>query len=327
MRIAPLVPCAIILLLLAGCTGSSSAREDLPDVDVGTEGLTLEFLKNSPPEEVFAESNFPVILEVANKGAYSIEGNQRVLLSLGVERDYTSRVELQTSSRVLAGESDNEARFPLEGKSIANPRGGEEVVSYTVTAGRIDPQSERHLSTVIASVCYPYETELSANVCVDADPNNIRQAEKSCQAADLSLSGGQGGPVTITRVEVRMLPKNTGRVSPEFLLHVENKGRGEVTRLGSYTEFCRDRGSAVNYRDLNAILVEAFLSGVELECSTRHDDLDGEYIRLLDKKDVVRCVLEEGIPDNRDAYTAPLNVRLTYGYTQSVSEDYLILKS
>lgn len=315
------------VFLLAGCTGSSSSREDLPDVQVGTKGLEMKFLKNSPPEEVFEDSNFPVIFQVDNLGAHSVTEDQEVLLSLGVERDYTSKVELETNSRVHAGETDNEARFPLEGKSIANPKGGREIVSYTIEAGRIDPQSERHGSTVLATLCYPYETELSANVCVDTDPNNIRPVEKGCEVEDLSLSGGQGAPVAITKVEVRMLPRDDDQVSPEFLIHVANRGGGEVTKHGSYAEFCRDAGSGINYRDLNAILVGAFLSGVELECSTRHDDLDGEYIRLLNKEDVVRCVLKDGIPENRDAYTAPLNVRLTYGYTQSISEQYTILRS
>src|SRR3989338_4462824 len=155
-----------LLLVLYGCS-LNAPQQQIPELRSGIQGLEFEFLKNAPPPIVFEESSFPAILRVKNIGAYSIE-NEQALLTLGVERDYTKKVIVETGGKVVSeasGEMRNEATFTLPGK------------------------------TLIATLCYPYETALITSVCIDPDPNGIRPTKKSCTVQDVSFPQGQGAPV------------------------------------------------------------------------------------------------------------------------------------
>lgn len=331
-----------IFFIMTSCSPSSqqSNAKNIQDVHTGTQGLQMEFLKNTPPKIVFEQTSFPAMLRIKNLGTSSIPlpGTLPVaIISLGVERDYTSSIQVEVGGRITS-ENDNEASFTLEGKTPLNTKGDEEVVAFTLTASKIDPQSETHPSSVIASICYPYRTELAASVCIDPDPNNVKPLKKSCTVKDVSGGSGQGAPVAITKIEVQMLPSsNSDSIKPQFLIEVENKGNGEVTKLDSYLAICRKTNGQVTYKDFNAIKIEAKLSGKSLECSLRDPNqqlqaattqpTDQKYVILKSKKGVVRCSYPESdITKSSESYTAPLTITLDYGYTQSLAADYVIKK-
>ncbi len=322
----------IFILFIIGCSTSTTKKSKDIDVRVGFEGLKLEFLKNTPPQKIFEKETFPVIIKIGNKGAFSLKDNDKAILSLGVERDYTENVQLLAGRRVQKV-NGNAATFNLEGKSVINQKGEEELVSYNVKAGQVDPQSEFHSSTVIATLCYPYQTELDATVCIDTDISGIRPGKKVCKLQDIVFNNGQGGPVAVTKIEVQMLPtqesqsqEGYGRIKPQFLIFVENKGQGTVIRKESVNEFCTQSGTT--HKNINIVYVDASLSGQKLKCqleATEGTSLPG-HIKLKDKKDIIWCSKEDGIPA-QDTYLTPLRIVLTYGYTQSISTNYLIQKA
>lgn len=313
-------------LVSCGVLNTTNSNGDIPDIHKGTVGLTMEFLKNTPPKEVFEETQFPILLRVHNQGTYSLE-NEDVLLTLGLERSYTKSIILEETDEVNAGSTESEALFYVGGKTIANPRGDQEVVSFTATAGKIDPQSEAHPTTVIATLCYPYKTEFTTDVCVDRDPNNIYVVKKACNVQDISLGGGQGAPVAVSKVEVQMLPLEGGQgVRPQFIFHVENKGRGEVINLDFHKDFCRSKTGDFDHRNINAVQFSAKLSNQNLKCSTSLGEGNGGLIRLRAKSDRVRCTIEEGLDTEQISYVSPLVVVMEYGYTESMSARYLINK-
>ena len=324
----------ILIMLLAGCgTSSTTAKKDI-DLRVGAEGLKIEFLKNTPPAKIFEESVFPVIVKVKNNGAYSIKDNEAAVLSLGVEKDYTKKVSLLAAGRVQSFDKGNAALFKLEGKTKINPKGEEQVISYNVQAGRVDPQSEAHQSNIITTVCYPYESVLESSVCIDTDVGNLRPSKKVCQSQDLIFSNGQGAPVAVTKIETNMLPtlaegqnELSGKISPQFLVFVENRGQGTVIRKESVTEFCTK--SETSHANLNIVYADVYLAGQKLGCQLEAKQGVNEpaHIKLLDKKDIIRCVFKEGIEVSRDTYLSPLKVVLKYGYTQSISANYFIQKT
>ncbi|MBI2656992.1 hypothetical protein HYX03_04595 [Candidatus Woesearchaeota archaeon] len=325
-----------ILLFILGCTTSTTktTTKDI-DVRVGFAGLTLEFLKNTPPQKVFEGDVFPTVIKVGNKGAFSLKDNDKSILSLGIEKDYTKKVELLTGGKIEKVK-ENAASFNLEGRSTINQKGEEEVISYNIQAGKVDPQSEAHPSTVIATLCYPYETVLSSTVCVDTDISGIRPGKKVCKLQDMVFSNGQGAPVAVTKVEMQMLPSQEsqqspqgyGNVVPQFLIYVENKGQGTVIRREVVDKFCTQ--SSTTHEDLNIVYVDAYLSGTQLECQLQKKLGSNErgHIKLKDKKDIIWCALKEkgGVSANQDSYLTPLKIVLSYGYTQSISANYLIQK-
>ncbi len=323
------------IFMLASCTsGGTSSKASEVNYRIGTSGLSMQFLKNTPPQKVFEGDSFPAMIILKNSGAYSIK--ESAYLSLGVEKDYTREVQLLAGGRVSKGVGSS-AVFNLDGRSEINPNGDEEVISYTLQAGKIDPQSETHTSALIATLCYPYETTLESDVCVDTDVNNLRPGKKVCSQHDLSFGSGQGAPVAVTRIEARMLPneitKDDGvsdRINPQFLIYVENIGNGLVIKQGSENVFCTK--SSASYGDYNVVYVTVSLSNDELDCQLIADknkpELPG-HIKLKDKKDIIRCNMKKesrGISKNTDSYLSPLKVVLKYGYTQSIAANYAIQK-
>ncbi len=323
----------ILLLFTAGCDISINKKPSDINVRVGFDGLKMEFLKNTPPAKIFEGETFPIVLKVKNTGAYSLERkdskDEKAILSLGVEKDYTETVTKDGK------EISNTAQFYLNGKSIVNQNGDEEVISFNLKAGKIDPQSEAHQSTAIATLCYPYQTILDSTICVDTDTSSIIPGKKVCTVQDLTFASGQGAPVAITKIEVNMLPQSGGkRIRPQFLIYIENKGQGTVIRNEAVKDFCTK--SETNHKNLNTIYVKAYLGGKkdkeggdnELNCNPKENEKDKQGLaKLKDKKEVIRCVLEEGIGIDKGTYMSPLNIQLVYGYSQSISANYFIQKT
>lgn len=322
----------ILILIVVGCTATSKKAVDAADLRIGFKGLGMEFLKGTPPKKVFEGDLFPVMVRIRNDGAYSIMESNKAVLSLGLEKDYTNAIYFSSGGKAQ-NILDNAAEFYLDGKTAINPKGDEEIISYSVQAGRLDPQSEMHTSSIIATLCYPYETVLQATICIDTDPNSLRPGKKVCKSQSLVAGNGQGAPVAVAKIEINMLPLQSSpqagsadKIKPQFLIYVENKGDGTVIKKESVGEFCTK--SSTLHENLNVVYVDAFLSGIKLNCQLDAEDKPNErgHIKLKDKKDIIICNLGEGIDKAQDSYLSTLRVVLNYGYTNSISANYVMEK-
>lgn len=343
--------------------GSSSKKTPEINVYVGTSGLTAEFAKTAPPPKVFEQSSFPILLRVKNIGAYSVgaDGQTFGVLSIGREKDYIPQLIVEGSNRVLAGTTDNEAFFSIEGKTQANPQGDELIIPVNARTGRLDPQSENKQSTLTATLCYPYKTTLSTTICIDPDVAGIRPGKKACTVKELAFRNGQGAPISIVKIEPQMIPEVGNQpgsskdvIKPQFLIFVENKGRG--TPVDNYNK--ADYATACTKKDAEGIKlwnvadirvyttpsstnVEPIVPGkglqlvccpnVDGQCPDKEPDLSNDekitgYLRFKDKKDYVRCTFKNGIPRNSDAYSSPLRIEIDYGYVQTISTSFFIQK-
>lgn len=332
----------VVIFFIAGCDSTTQKKEI--DVRIGFNGLLVEFFKNTPPQRVFEGDIVPVAIRLKNDGAYSITLNEAIL-ALGVEKDYTRKVEmLPTGSVGYSG--GNLATFNLEGKSRINPIGEELLLSYNIHTGKVDPQSEFHSSAVLANLCYPYETVFSSTICVDTDVVGLRPGKKVCKSQDIVHSNGQGAPIAVTKVEISMLPTDLNqdsqarKIKPQFLILIENKGKGNPVKREATMDFCTRRDeTSINFHDnLNRVKVNAFLSNIELDCTPK-EKTNGiitngiistkkyAMAKLKDNKELIRCTLTDGLDASQDSYLSPFTIILTYGYSQSISANYLIQKA
>jgi len=214
--------------------------------------------------------------------------------------------------------------FEIDGKSIFIPGGDEIIINVNAYAGKIGVQSEKHTSTIFATACYPYKTIVGTSACIDANIIGDSRGEKACSVKDIILTGGQGAPVTVTRIESRMLPQGVDRVKPHFLIHIRNIGNGEVVNRSKLEEACSS--ASFGYQDFNTLEIHVKLSGISLKCGDE-EDTGPATIRLRDKTDVVRCTYkEDDIDTSVDAYVAPLSIDLSYGYTHTISKNIIIEK-
>mgnify|MGYP006971848191 FL=1 len=63
----------ISLLILTSCSGTinrDGERISEEDYRQGSEGLELVFMKNAPPDKIYADNEMDIIIEVRNMGAY-----------------------------------------------------------------------------------------------------------------------------------------------------------------------------------------------------------------------------------------------------------------
>lgn len=316
----------IILLLIIGCKGrKDSGPITKEEIYKGTDALVFNFLKNAPPLQVYAStenerSQFSVVINLENKGAYNIEDG---FLTLILEEGYMSIDEWDTTDQIsYAGE--NRASFYLEGKSLLNPFGGKDITTIRVNAQKFpETLSEIHTSSVLLATCYKYQTNLHENVCIDTDVYDLRNLDKACKVKDLSLTN-QGAPVAITKVEVEMLPhENEGKIKPMFTIHVENKGNGEVIRPDEVAieNACSSKSLKIKENDLNVVYINTYLSGKEygLDCVP-------PSIKLRSKKGFIRCSLKEGKEKQYGTYESPLIIELYYGYMQTIAKEVEIKK-
>ena len=302
---------AVSLLLIAGCMGGTKKKGPITDVDIrkGTQGLTMSFTKNAPPERVFEDIAFPMALEVNNKGAENVVDWELVF-------GFDPYVEIDKGSKA-------QQELPIDGKSIFNPKGDGDLITINAKAKTIGAQSETQSSTILATACYPYKTILGTSVCIDNDIYGTKRGEKACSVTDLTFGEGQGAPVAVTKVETRMLPQADDTVKPLFLIHIKNRGNGEVVKLSKVENVCT--GEQLDYTDFNTILISASLSGKFLDCRTKEEGSQEQTeIRLREKEDLVRCTGD--VVELEYAYVSPLKVELRYGYTFTISKDIIIEK-
>ena len=341
----------IFVIIVIGCTpSSSSSKTKEVDVFVGTDGLSAEFAKTAPPPKVFEDSNFPILLRIRNKGAYSIQKDNsnkpslRVVLSLSREKDYVKTLKLEENSRVYGSASDDsKAFFFVDGKTTINPQGDEIIVSFNAKTGKLDPQSEVKQSTIPATLCYPYQTVLSTTVCIDTDVAGVRPGKKVCSVKEIVFNSGQGAPITVTKIEPQMIPVENDMVKPQFLIFVENKGKGNPVNLVGYYDACSKsdyKNDLSNFKkDLwNVATVKVYKAGKEtdpesqLVCTPSLKSSEGAIdetiglLRFRDNKDFVRCTFKNGLPRNSDAFTSPLKIIIDYGYVQSIVANFFIEK-
>ena len=335
-----------LLVIILGCTPSpSSTKTKEVDVFVGTDGLLVEFAKTAPPPKVFEDSNFPILLRIRNKGAYSIKDSSKAALSLGVEKDYIKDLKVEEQGRVSSTRFNNLAYFSVDGKTAINQQGDEVIASLSAKTNKLDPQSELKESTITAALCYPYKTMLSTTVCIDTDVAGINPGKKVCSAKEFVFNNGQGAPIAVTKIEPQMIPVENMRnaqpddseIKPQFLIFVENKGKGNPVNIVGYDGACYK--SDYNKDSWNVATIKVYKAGKEedpesqLICTPSLKDSQGVIyettglIRFRDNKDFVRCTFNKGIPKSSEAFLSPLKVVIDYGYVQSIAANFFIERS
>ncbi|GAG33164.1 unnamed protein product, partial [marine sediment metagenome] len=102
-KIIKIVIIILIVLIIIGCKGKKSSKPvTREDLYTGTDGLVFNFLKNAPPDQVYASteterSQFNVVIDLENKGAFNIEEGY---LTLILEDDYMSIDDWDTTEEI-----------------------------------------------------------------------------------------------------------------------------------------------------------------------------------------------------------------------------------
>jgi len=304
MNLKKTISTIILLFIISGCSllnkGGPTATISSTQIHTGTQGLETNFLKNSPPDAVFEDEEFPVYVQVANNGAADIQNGY---IAIGFQQDY-----FQSSLKNY--------NFNIRGKSLGNPAGEQQFFRFLISAKEIIGDTRTIPITV--SSCYSYNTIATVSVCIDTDVYNVKAVQKACSIQDINLKGGQGGPITVTKIEPKMVT-NEGNdvVIPQFTIDVENVEKGTVLKTSNVRDLCS--ASVLTKDTLNTVEISVSLAEQKLTCNK-------DVLKLENNKDSIVCQLESGIDKTQPAYSTLLQIKLDYGYSDSITKSTTINK-
>ncbi|MCK4520994.1 MAG: hypothetical protein KAU20_00340 [Nanoarchaeota archaeon] len=294
-----------MLLFSIGCKmGPSEAR--LEEVyHKGNSGIEMDFLRNAPPNKVYDGDSLDISIELKNKGAYP-ETNK-----------FEGKLEISgfdTNSIRGRWDGGNDMPSDLEGRSQYNDEGGYAIMTYNDRDGVHVPfDADYYEPTIIVHSCYKYKTIADPIVCIDPDPYKVVSEKKVCTIGDVSLSGGQGAPIAVTKIEEEV---SSDKIY--FRIHISNVGGGSVMTPQSY----RDCPYNIEINDLDKVSAKIRLPyDSSPDCSPRGTGSDP--IRLVNGRGYIFCKFRK--PNTDSAYTTNLNIGLDYVYSSSISKKIKIV--
>lgn len=349
----------IIPLTAASCSlsslnkGSTKVKEG--EYHVGNQGLVINFLRNSPPSKMYEQTDFKIALELRNKGTcdvgpssefgcrglVKVEGfDPTIIRGLGTYGQWAESPYTDYFTKEIPD---------MPGKSVYNTEGSYNTVTFPTSGeslfGELPEGLDKYPATILATACYTYLTEATPIVCVDPDPFGIQIEDKVCTIRDVTLSGGQGAPVAVTKVETNVIKEHEQKYL-QFKIFVENSGNKGSKKTSSEgvgavgtgivvdpdameDEFGNGNCIRPQYSEINKVLVSGRLSGTEFgithQGTIANCQPDTYRINLDDSgKGYIICKVQ--IPSSGEAYTAPLHIRLYYGYITTVSTSTEIVK-
>ncbi|MFH0875250.1 MAG: hypothetical protein V1859_04895 [archaeon] len=301
------VSVVLVTLLVTSCTNDNSGETGKKDLDFkkGTTGLTMSFLPELPPVSLYNTYPLTVIVEYRNTGASDI--NNGVIYLTGFDERY---IPFDVTSQTISG---------LEGKSASNPDGVyREMAEFRATQVNIEnlENIDSFQQIIRATACYLYASSAYPVVCIDPSYGRGVVTKKICEIKPITLSGGQGAPVAITKIDEEMGGSRSGGANVIFRIYIKNMGKG--------TTFASSRGvtnchSELTYYDVDTVTVDSVsFSDIELTCKP-------DVIRLEKGEGSTICSAQGSFGNGQDAYTTPLNIELSYGYRDSIETTVKII--
>lgn len=265
----------------------------------GSEAIRMNFMGNLPPNYIYGGDRFDIYVEIKNVGAAPVSGE---LYLSGYDEG------------ILTGISRSTGFSIMEHKTRYNPEGGYTVLNQQGLAV-MPPGVPRHPTTVVATACYNYETLASPTVCIDPNPNKVRTSRTCSPGSIVGLGSSQGGPVAVSSV---VQESRLGVVT--FRIYLTNVGGGKVLDA-SKTHYCMS--PYLSFADEDIVYVESVSlgTGAHLSCNPAQ----GDGIRLQNGRTGF-LICTGSVDENvMDPYTTTLNIKLHYGYMQSISRPVTIV--
>lgn len=212
------------------------------------------------------------------------------------------------------------APIVLEGDTPESPGGGMEVYEFPSYIYYLPESLEKFRQPIMVTACYTYVTRASTMICIDPKPNS--NSNKACIARDVSLSGGQGGPVAVTRVE-----QQSSSDKVVLTITVKHNKKNVLDELFDVTQLfykCNPHsGSTIKPSDKNVVdILYVELSGLDITATCS----GGGKIRL-DQSGNGQFTCTGYINQLSDsAYEAPLLIELGYGYGKNIYKEVTIKK-
>jgi hypothetical protein len=315
----------ILMLIISGCrifgpTDKTKGEVLSPyeaEIHKGLGGLEMTFIKGQPPTSVWEKTNFPITIRIQNRGAYDIQ-NGRMAITGNLYFVPQENTELSLA-------------FDLVGKSLFNPEGGFSFEEYQATAGEVGADKTDSFFIV---ACYPYETFASATICINPRVIEIEESAppRECIVAPIALVGGQGAPVAVTGIDEEIIHIGENKIRLALKISISNAGKGKVVKTDSYDKDCEKMALSmgeVGVIEVKDIQFSSYRLGSE-DYSIKCQNLNSDRTFTLDAsgKFTLECYADMDLAYiGASAFTTPLTIDLSYGYSQLSDSKSLKIKN
>ncbi len=317
----------IALLALSACEGGSKTKgrssKDVQGIFLGgSEGVTLSFEENSPPATIFASSgqSFDIGVVLKNNGESAIAANQaKVKISglnpsdldlknpvLSISEEIGKREKTAEGSEITP--PDVYARFPGLQYKVALPQGASKDVDLR------------------AELCYPYETNVVAELCVLENPLGPNPEDKVCNFQETVPTANSGSPLRVSQI------KENGRndeIQFVFTLAHDSAGdEGKILYKDGTDCFSDDTATVQRARNLVRVAVDTLgkLQGLKCAGFTETVSDTAGYFKLPNDGKPSSLVCKFPVKNVNTDFSEFININLKYQYKDRV-ETKLSVKS
>ncbi|MBS3123276.1 hypothetical protein J4437_01435 [Candidatus Woesearchaeota archaeon] len=270
----------LVLLFLFGCGSSNQNQSASYNFKQGFDGLSIIFLENSPPSEVYPNSEFKIIAQLENKGAYDVKEGKIALI--GNLKEY---LETSISEQPFSGE---EELGILKGRSLSYPAGETAFVEFLAFTHNLYLNAQEMPLTYFIKATYQSEMEFGDTICLN--PNLYAVYDSGCQIESEKSYSGQGAPLAVNSLQEIMSPGPASQV--EFRLSIGNRGNGKIQWME---------------------LQEAKLGGKELNCFFKEAGTGLSRVNFKEDKEEATLICRQPLLE-RNSYTTSIYLRFTYSY-------------
>ncbi len=294
----------IAIFLLSSCINGGTSKRT---VYKGYKSLEATFSK-SIPDNLYENSTFYTRVIIVNEGTYTINASNPAVASITTDEFYMQYNRAQWQGNKT---------FTLEGKSTMFPNGEFIIFDLPNISMQLLPGAIQKPKTELQfNLCYPYETIFSENICIDVDPYEQDQRPKICKSEELTLGGGQGSPLAVTKI-TPIMTSTSNNIKPQFIIEIKNYGKGIPLYDETDDKLCGNL--ILNTDNLNKVRISGAVSDLNLTCNP-------EIIKLIDNEGQTRCTVDSHFGSATN-FVAPLNLKIEFNYFQSISKEFNIIRT
>jgi len=322
MKYAYIVAVLILLVSIAGCgSNSQSSGGAAPKTPFlgGTEGLKIEFLKGSPPDEVTDTGtfDFQAVVSIKNNGEYNLKQDQVKLdivgflpEDFGVSQDQLSdiRPEDDPSPR----QRDSEGNIIDAATTFVTFPDQDSFFNFE---GSVTGNTE---FTFKADACYKYQTKALSRICVLRDLSNV-DTDDICDPSQSKTIYSSGSPVKVSAFRQNV----AGKDKITFSFDITHSGTGKVFKEGDSTSQpaeCPSDPRDTRERE-NRVFVTVDSGLPNLKCVGLNGATSG-FVTLVTNKRSVTCTQE--LDPGRNDFETNVEITVDFNYKDSVEKKVLV---
>ena len=310
MKKAFLLILSLVVVIVAVACQQQAATTVGPTFVGGTQGISMEFLQDAPPTEIFDGGKFPfaVNVKMKNVGEWEIPSGAGIRLQLtGIDpADYgvTAAQLIKNSPQGMLPTRRGPAGEVIEGDTIVMDFPN---LNYQRSLYGDVP------ATFKADLCYQYGTKVSSNLCVKKD---LASTDTSvCVVNEEKAVANSGAPVQITS----MRESQGGTDSILLTLTIRHVGTGKVFEKASGCQDVLQKRGKV-YLKLDTGMSGLACTGMQTSAGQPATGSEG-YVTLFGGERQISCKQPTG---GQGDFLKTMTATLEYDYNQFVTEEVTV---